>query len=194
MMKKIQHQLVDSTYYFPIWEIEYLFLGTFNPSEGKKVNYYYGRPKNQFWKLISHIFCNIEFNQIDFADFMGKLKQNKIACVDMISSVNANDNLISGIIGDGYSDNKIINNSVKREYNTEKIIELINKNKSVKVFSTWGEGSKLKDWRNEIEKINKVRKVTQLASPSLVARVPEGFKKFDYMLKDWESKIDFKCP
>jgi len=193
-MKKINHQLIESVYYFPNWEIDFLFLGTFNPTGGEKVNYYYGRSRNQFWNLISEIFCDDVFNQSDYMNFIKKLKQYKIGCVDMISAVNAPENLISGIIGNGYSDSKIINNSVNREYNTQQIIELINKNKNVQVFSTWGQGSKLKNWRNEIEKINVVKNITNLASPSLVARVPEGLKKYDYMLNDWKIKINYNCP
>ncbi len=193
-MKKINHQLIGSSYYFPTWEIDYLFLGTFNPSGGEKVNYYYGRSRNQFWNLISEIFCDDVFTQSNFTNFIGKLKKYRIGCVDIISAVYAPENLISGIIGNGYSDSKIINNSVQREYNTQQIIELLNNNTSVQVFSTWGKGSKLKNWSNEIDKINVVRNITNLASPSLVARVPEGVIKYDYMLKDWRSKINYNCP
>jgi hypothetical protein len=49
----IYHQLCKEEFYIPNWEIKYLFLGTFNPDGGQKVNYYYGRNSNQTWKILS---------------------------------------------------------------------------------------------------------------------------------------------
>ena len=92
------------------------------------------------------------------------------------------------IIGKGYKDTEIINESVKRSYTTEAIIEIINKNKNIKVYTTWGNGSKLKEWRGETAKLGGVIK---LKSPSLAARVPKGSIKFDYMLDDWSEKINY---
>ena len=55
-----------------------------------------------------------------------------------------------------------------------------------KVYSTWGRGSNLKDWVNEIQKISFTAK---LVSPSPVARVPKGESKYIYVLNDWRNKI-----
>ena len=46
------HQFKKKEFYLPNWEVEYLFIGTFNPSGGEKVPYYYGRKKNRFWELL----------------------------------------------------------------------------------------------------------------------------------------------
>ena len=183
-MKTINHQLKETDYYIPNWDIKHLFVGTFNPEGGERVEYYYGRPKNQTWKLISEIFSD-KFDPTS-KDFFKLLKKHKIGCVDMIDKVIASEEMIDSIIGEGYQDSKIINTSVIRIYNTDKIIDIINKNTGIKVYSTWGKGSDLKEWRNEKEKLGEI---IPLASPSMAAKVPKGEKKFNYMLSDWKSKI-----
>ena len=188
-MEIIYHQLCKNDLYIPTWEVEYLFLGTFNPTGGKNVRYYYGRPKNQTWKLLSEIF-RIDFNPNNIDDLITKLKVCKIGCIDMINSVNTPNDRIERITGKGYSDSEIINNVVKRDYNTVKILEFIESNSIKKVFSTWGRGSSLADWRNET---NKIEGIISLVSPSLVARVPEGVNKYEYMLNDWREKIEYVC-
>ena len=186
-MKTINHQLNQTDFYIPNWDIEHLFVGTFNPEGGEKVNYYYGRPRNQTWNLISEIFSD-KFDPTS-KDFFVLLKKHKIGCMDMIDKVIASEERIEKIIGKGYSDPQIINNYVKRVYNTDQILNIINKNRKTKVYSTWGKGSAIKhieDWKNEVEKLEKIN---PLASPSMAAWVPKGTKKFEYMLSDWKSKI-----
>ena len=170
--------------YFPSWEIKHLFLGTFNPEGGEIVNYYYGRPKNQAWPLLSEIF-KMELNP-NRADFFRLLKEKKIACMDLIHSVEYEQEKMNQIIGKGYNDSKIINNRVRRVYNTKKIIDLINQNPNVNIYSTWGKGSNNADWKNEV---NQLGNLTHLVSPSFAARVPKGKVKYQYMLDDWSNKI-----
>ena len=107
----------------------------------------------------------------------------------MISQLRVSEDRSDRIIGKGYKDIEIINGSVKRSYNTEAIKEIIKKNKNIKVYTTWGNGSKLKEWRDETEKLGGLIK---LKSPSLAAAVPKGSIKFDYMLDDWREKITLR--
>lgn len=181
----IYHQFSKESFYFPTWQVKYLFLGTFNPSGGERVNYYYGREKNQTWKLLSDIFCT-EFKTQNRDDFFYKLQKYEIGCIDLIHSVTAPASYLSNILGKGYSDNKIINATVTRSYNTPAIISFIETNYRISIFSTWGGGSSLTEWRNEISKI---KSIIPLVSPSLVARVPIGENKYEYMLSDWKRKI-----
>ena len=58
--------------------------------------------------------------------FLAKIEKHGIACMDLIHSVTVCENNKQYICGKGYSDNKIINNYVTREYNTEKINKIIN--------------------------------------------------------------------
>jgi hypothetical protein len=170
-MLKIYHQLNKL---IPNWEVKHLFIGTFNPDGGDSVSYFYGREKNFCWKLLSEVF-NEDFNPKN-PIFFQLLERYKIACMDMIQSVLRNDNKeftkdeLASIIGKGYSDSKIINGSIKRVYNTLEIQKIIAVN-NCNVYSTWGKGSNLKDWKNEISKISFT---ANLVSPSPVARVPKG--------------------
>ena len=185
-MKKIEHQFKKEDFYRPKWKIKHLFIGTFNPTGGEKVNYYYGRERNRTWELLSKIFKE-ELNPKD-KDFLKKLKKHGIACVDIIDTIKADEKKISQILGKGYKDSSIINKSVIREYNTEQISKIIDSNQNLKVYSTWGKGATLSEWKKETAKVqNRIA----LVSPSMAARVPKGQKKFEYMLEDWKGKITF---
>ncbi|MBT2160258.1 uracil-DNA glycosylase family protein [Zobellia barbeyronii] len=184
-MIRVEHQFLNMPFYTPDWEISHLFLGTFNPEGGDKVNYFYGRSKNKTWKLISEVFKD-DFNPEEFEFFLAKLKKNKIACMDMIKSANVPEERITSINGNGYSDSKLINNSIQRDYNTQNILNIISQNKNIKVYSTWGAGPQIANWTDEIKKL---KKIIPLVSPSMAARVPLGTEKFKYMLDDWSQKI-----
>lgn len=184
-MVTINHQFQNQNFYFPEWKVKYLFIGTFNPEGGQAVKYYYGRERNQTWKLLSKIFC-VEFDPKS-ENFFQLLYKYKIACIDMIDCIQCTSNHIENIKGKGYSDSAIINGKVSRKYNTEKILEIIENNKGINVFSTWGKGPKLKEWRIEIEKLGEIN---SLVSPSMAARVPKGTKKFNYMLSDWKNSLN----
>ncbi len=118
--------------------------------------------------------------------FLYKLKKHKIACMDIIKSASVPEEKISSINGKGYSDSKLINNSIQRDYNTQNILNTISQNKNITIYSTWGSGPKLTNWTDEV---GKIKNITPLVSPSMAARVPLGTEKFKYMLDDWSKKI-----
>ncbi len=186
MQERIQifHQLKDKYFYFPNWELKYLLVGTFNPTGGDRVNYFYGRESNYCWPTLSKIFEK-ELNP-ESESFIEALKELGIACVDMIDSVDVEDSWKDKVTGKGYSDSNIIRKKVIREYNTEDILKIIEANPNVQVFSTWGKGPQLKVWIVEIQKIDNLIK---LVSPSAAARVPKGAKKEAYIFDDWSQKI-----
>ena len=186
-MKLIPHQLYNQPYFIPSWQVRYLFLGTFNPLGGETVPYFYGRSSNT-WKILSEIFGEdlLPWKSVP-NQFMERINLLGIACMDMIASVSAPEGDLPFILGKGYSDSKIINNHVQRNYNTSKVLEVIKKNPGVQVFTTWGKGSCLNEW---VFEINKIPQKTNLVSPSPMARVPKGEKKYDYMFKDWKIKIN----
>lgn len=183
-MQTIKHQFSSDSFYIPTWEVQHLFVGTFNPEGGARVPYYYGREKNQFWRLVSEI-NGVTINP-SMDNFFELLRQHKIACVDLIHSVSASEERISAIQGEGYQDTAIINTSAQREYNTDHILSLVTANPGMCVYSTWGKGSKLREWRREVQRLGNV---VPLVSPSLAARVPKGAMKFEFMLADWRGKI-----
>ena len=183
-MQTINHQFSSESFYIPNWEVQHLFVGTFNPEGGARVPYYYGREKNQLWPLLSEIF-HAEFNPSS-DNFWELLRRHKIACIDMIHSVTASEEHIDAIIGKGYKDSEIINRAVARTYNTSSIIQLIAKNHGIRVYSTWGNGSSLREWRAEVQQLGAL---IPLVSPSLAARVPKGEAKYNYLFSDWLNKV-----
>lgn len=186
-MKRVMHQLATKEYYMPNWPIKHLFLGTFNPEGGDEVNYYYGREKNKFWPIL-RVLTGLELDLNKPHKFLNEIQKYGIACIDLIHEIDVPEHKLEYVIGKGFSDSKIINTYVKRAYNTERINQIILANKGIQVFSTWGKGSNLKEWKNEVAKLPGI---TPLVSPSMAAKVPKGIKKFEYMVEDWRYKIDF---
>lgn len=183
-MQTINHQFSSDSFYIPTWEVQHLFVGTFNPEGGARVPYYSGRKKNQLWPLLSEIF-GADLNPSSDS-FWELLRRHKIACVDMIHSVKASEERIDAVIGKGYKDSAINNRGVGRKYNTSSIIQLVTNNPGIRVYSTWGKGSSLREWRGEVQQLGSV---IPLVSPSLAARVPIGEAKINYMLTDWRYKV-----
>jgi len=179
MKRTISHQLPNKV---PDYPVKILLLGTFNPERGAPVKIHYGRPRNQTWYLLGRI-LNENFDPTSDS-IHDKVKQHGIACLDIIQSVEVEDNAVQNICGNGYADSKLFANSVQRNYvNLEELIAFIDKNEGICVFSTWGKGSSLsKDARDYIKNIHSLR---SLVSPSLAARVPKGEKKLEYMLRKW---------
>ena len=184
---EIKHQLIDEALFIPKWPVKHLFLGTFNPEGGDKVTYFYGRARNKTWTLLSNIFKQ-DLDPND-SDFFSKIEKLGIACMDVIESVTIDDSEKDYVLGKGYSDAKIINNKTERKYNTDKIIEVLKNNTIIKIYSTWGTGPSLAEWKKEISKISKTHQIISLVSPSMVAKVPSGSDKYQFMLNDWNVKI-----
>lgn len=186
----VEHQFLNEAFFCPNWKIKHLFLGTFNPNGGENIGYFYGRSANYTWRVLSEIF-QVNFRNLlehDFEGFIKALQKHQIACMDMIRQVEFDENNINinNIIGNGYKDSKIINNNVIRHYNTENIQQIIINNPDLNVYTTWGNGSPLLNWVNEI---NLIQNKINLVSPSRAARVPKGLSKFNYILNDWNNKI-----
>ena len=74
----------------------------------------------------------------------------------MINQVEVSEDRIDRILGKGYKDTEIINRSVKRIYNTTAIQKVIKENNGIKVYSTWGKGSNLKEWKRENSEIGRI--------------------------------------
>jgi hypothetical protein len=180
----VKHQLLANVNFYPNWPIKYLFLGTFNPSGGDSVNYFYGRIKNQTWPTLSKIF-NRKLD-VKSIDFIQNLQELGIACMDLIKTVQIDKDCLNNVIGTGYKDSIIINKQCIRTYSTTEILDVINNNPGVKIYSTWGKGSNLQEWKNEVSKINNI---ISLVSPSLAARVPKGATKIDHIYNDWNKQI-----
>jgi hypothetical protein len=185
MFKIIHHQLPNL---LPTYPTKILLLGTFNPSGGEQVIVHYGRSKNQTWPILSDILKQ-DFDP-NSASIHKKMETHGIACVDIIQSVDAPENLVQGICGKGYSDAKLFAKSITRNYiDIEKLNAFIGQNDGICVFSTWGKGSSIR--KEAWDYINKIKQLHPLVSPSLAARVPKGEKKLAYMIRNWTNSINF---
>jgi hypothetical protein len=116
-------------------------------------------------------------------EFMDCLQTLGIGCMDVIRSVEFP---TGEAPPEGYRDADIINGRVTREYSTDEILRLIGRNPGVKVYSTWGKGPTLQEWKEEI---GKLENLIPLVSPSMLAKVPKDAKKFEHMLTDWREKV-----
>ena len=128
----IKHQFINESFFFPYWEIDTLVLGTFNPSCGKKTDYFYGRSSNNFWRTIERIlgldFCH---TQNIFENKLNIMKQHKFGCIDIIKEIHIKDiDKEKLICGSGYSDQVLFTQkNCKIEYQFEEIKKfIINKN------------------------------------------------------------------
>ena len=151
-MKIREHQFKKKEFYLPKWEVEFLFIGTFNPSGGEKVPYYYGRKKNRFWKLLSEVFKT----ELDPNDrlFFENLKSLKVGCMDLIDSISYPEEYEDRVLGKGYSDNVLFLSTMsKKTITPNNILDIISNHKLRKVFFTNSGGSLRKEQKLELEKI-----------------------------------------
>jgi len=184
MFKTIHHQLPNL---LPAYPTKILLLGTFNPSGGDPVLVHYGRNRNKTWSILS-VILNEDFDPKS-ASIHKKMQAHGIACVDIIQSVDAPENLVQGICGKGYSDSKLFANSIIKHYiDFNELNNFIEGQKEICVFSTWGMGSSFK--RDDWMEIGKIKHLHTLVSPSLAARVPKGEKKVEYMIRNWTACIN----
>jgi len=77
----------------PNWKCNTLIIGTFNPDAifhpYNEANYFYGRRRNYFWKLISRFLCcPNEIQRADTDTQLSVLRQNGIGITDLLVSVN----------------------------------------------------------------------------------------------------------
>jgi len=148
----IKHQFLLTKHFFPNWKINKLFIGTFNPECGEKIDYYYRRKYNGFWRILDKY--NLQkmcLTNLKFDDLKIFMAENKFGCVDVIKSLSFLDENKEKICGKGYSDSNLFTvKGYNREYNFEEIKTYIKLNKVQYVFSTWGKRCKPKEFRMKI--------------------------------------------
>ena len=118
----IEHQFLYSEYFFPKWNVNTLFLGTFNPICGEELDYYYRRSFNGFWKILKHYDENEIYNFTDFNHLKRFMIDKKFGCVDVIRTVTIPDVYRPKICGNCYTDNNLFKTKqYYRQYNFEQI-------------------------------------------------------------------------
>ncbi|WP_031454370.1 uracil-DNA glycosylase family protein [Flavobacterium chungangense] len=179
----------------PDWELEYLFIGTFNPSwdynNAEQADYFYGRNRNFFWRILPFVFGGDDLKNSSIEEKTEYLLNKKIGITDLILCIkNADENSETdrNNLTKGFSDN--ILNTYQLDFNSEKIKTLINKNqKTLKgVFltrSTLNNNiSQIRDSWNIIENHCSVINIqtNKILTPARIF----SEKKVD----DWKGKID----
>lgn len=87
----VKHQLIKSEYFIPNWPIKTLVLGTFNPTGGQEVDYFYGRNRNRFWPAVFMCF-NLNYDTpIELKQKLDLMEEHHFGCMDIIKSVKVND-------------------------------------------------------------------------------------------------------
>jgi hypothetical protein len=172
---KINHQFLNSKFFFPNWEIQTLVLGTFNPSCGEETDYFYGRCQNNFWRTIEEI-SNLDYRwfQNNFERKRKFMKENEFGCADIIKSLV----IIDGVkrkdfCGSGYSDQILF--TAKKctvTYQFEEIKSFIKKNNVSKIINTWGKRESPNEFKRHIIELktfcsqNKILYIDECPSPS----------------------------
>lgn len=122
----------------PDWEIEHLFVGTFNPEwdkeSGNNAKYFYERKSNNFWCILPEIFNqHLKFDDMNNKEELKSfLRKNRIGCTDLIKEV------INADVSDSKAKSEIL--SFQDKYldtydlidNLEGIREIIKRNQNIK--------------------------------------------------------------
>jgi len=125
----------------PDWEIEYLFVGTFNPEwdspNGNNANYFYGRSTNDFWYILPQVFGgkNLMDKRFQKETLKDYLKNKKIGLTDIVERIDNVDFNIAQHKKDVFSFQDKEIEKYKIVFNDE-IINLINRNTLRGIFFT----------------------------------------------------------
>jgi hypothetical protein len=175
MNKEIKHQFLNKKCFLPTWEVDTLVLGTFNPECGEKTDYFYGRSRNRFWKVIAELMnkSNNYFTD-DFDKKLECMKQNRFGCTDVISEVLLKPNVTKEMFcGNGYADSVLFTQKkCTISYEFESIKHCIKKHKVKTVLHTWGKRKNPKQFRLLVEDLmqfcsdNKIEFIENCPSPS----------------------------
>ena len=117
----------------PNWEIEHLFIGTFNPSwnlnNAVQADYFYGRIRNNFWCILPIVFGGDNLKYENLEAKLNYIQANKIGITDLIKQViNADIENPHDVLNltTRFSDNVL--NNYELEFNNEAIKKLILRN------------------------------------------------------------------
>lgn len=117
----------------PSWKVKYLFVGTFNPGEDwdeitcNDAAYFYGRPRNQFWNILSDIFDEKSLQESSQKHRQKKrqlgqsCKRKEIGITDLIKAIRKENEQQKPILKEFCKKNKIgITDLIKSISNADK--------------------------------------------------------------------------
>ena len=84
-----EHRFINEL--IPDWELEYLFVGTFNPSwninNAIQADYFYGRNTNNFWCILPRVFGGENLKYSNRETKVKYIKKKKIGITDLVRIV-----------------------------------------------------------------------------------------------------------
>jgi hypothetical protein len=192
-MKIENHQFVNKPLiYFPSWKVNKIFLGTFNPENGTKVDYYYCREKNKFWNILLEKYNN-KIIKNDFSSLKQFMIQNKFGCIDVIKSITYPESFESKIKNNYFDKNLFrVKGGFERIYIYERIQKYIIENNVKVVFTTWGKGKLNKEFEilnNHFRQFCNLYNIEFINLESC-SFINSNFKGFDFIKTEWYRKID----
>lgn len=150
----IEHQFINQDFFFPLWKIDTLVLGTFNPQCGEQTDYFYGRCRNNFWRSIEELY-NLEymFFQNNLKRKLEFMRENKFGCADVIKSISKSNVVMDKeICGSGYSDQVLFNaQKCTITYQFTEIKEFLSNNNIKRVINTWGKRNNPSHFKRNID-------------------------------------------
>ena len=151
----IEHQLKESNLFVPDWPIDVLVLGTFNPTGGQNVDYFYSRSRNRFWPAIFECFEIEKCKEISLDQKLDLMRKHHFGCMDIIKSIKINEKEFAPkIMGEEYRDANVFSGvrgkKLVREYNWEVIKNVISKNNTKTIIHTWGKRCGPLEFRNHL--------------------------------------------
>ena len=125
----------------PPWKVKTLFIGTFNPETtwhpSNAAQYFYGRPRNYFWKAVPKFACSAAIGHSDVQSQIEFLIKKEIGLTDLLININDADILVEDHRTKIIS---VLDSQIERfndfTWNTTNIIRYINDSKVEAVYFT----------------------------------------------------------
>lgn len=160
--KVIKHKFLDHKICL---KTEILIIGTFNPnSDGNEAEFFYGRSRNCFWKLLPEVFGEKSLKEQNVDAKKAFIKKYKINFIDLIEEIRVEDGQETN-----YDDIYICKRITKSREVIKEIENLKNLKKvffTRKTFSNIEEIEELFDAVNKYCKENKGFEIEKLPTPS----------------------------
>jgi hypothetical protein len=180
---------------FPNWEVDHLFIGTFNPEwdrpNASNAEYFYGRSA-YFWDAVTILFEDKTFDWNDDykEDMVAFCKRNRIGFTDLIIAVEdadiQNESHRSKIYTVKDDDLETFSNII---WNTGNVIKYLHENRPEHIYFTLLSGNKTSIFTSEIEKIEQAAATLKISSKRLHsptgANVGNGSPRLHQLIERW---------
>lgn len=179
----------------PDWEIDYLFIGTFNPewtiNGNQQAEYFYGRTQNNyFWKLVPELWEGKQMTGNGLEHWLPFLRKNRIGITDLIVSIDDADynNPVHQKKIKSMADKELVRFK-QLKWNTDSIIAYLGIHPNVRVIIT--NLTAPIEIEEQIQIIANATKaeLIRLRTPSKGARFHLPKPLYNSLLQEWERAL-----